>query len=245
MTSRMRTADYPNCVFPMPEIVDSINRESPFASSIEGEFAAPSSVGRFARLRKTVSWLVAALLLGFVCSSGAAGDERWLLGIELLGQALVALAVIGRIWCAIFIGGRKNRELCRDGPYSLCRNPLYGFSFLGLVGLLMAARLLLLAVMVGGLFWVYHFFVVRNEERQLGEIFGKTYRDYCARVPRFWPNFSGYHSPAAVTLDVRGVQRALKDVVWFLLALIVFEGVEHWKHGLHTVASAAFFLWPF
>lgn len=225
--------------------MDSLNKESPFEPSIEGELDAPSSAGRFAQLRKTVSWLVTTFLLGLVCLSGVAGDERLLLGIELLSQAFVAFAVIGRIWCAIFIGGRKNRELCRDGPYSLCRNPLYGFSFLGLMGLLMAARLLLLALLVGGFFWVYHLFVVRNEERRLGEIFGKIYHDYCARVPRFWPNFSGYHCPVSVTLDVRGVQRALREVVWFLLALIVFEAVEHWKHGLHTVASAAFLLWPF
>lgn len=225
--------------------MDFISKQTPLEPRSEGEFAAPSSAGHFAQLRKTVSWLVATLLLGLVCLSGAAGDERLLLGIELLGQVFVALAVIGRIWCAIFIGGRKNRELCRDGPYSLSRNPLYCFSFLGIVGLLMAARLLMLASLVGVFFWVYHFFVVRSEERRLGEIFGKTYYDYCARVPRFWPNLSGYHCPVAVTLDVRGVQRALREVVWFLLALIVFEAVEHWKHGLHTVASAGFLLWPF
>lgn len=109
----------------------------------------------------------------------------------------------------------------------------------------MAARLLMLALLVGVFFWVYHFFVVRNEERRLGELFGNIYRDYCARVPRFWPSFSGYHCPVMVTLDVRGVQRALREVVWFLLAMIAFEAVEHWKHGLHTVASAAFLLWPF
>jgi len=225
--------------------VESINKENPLEPSSEGEFAAPSSAGRIAQLRKTVSWLVTALLLGVVCLSGADVDERLMLGTELLGQVFVAFAVIGRIWCAIFIGGRKNLELCRDGPYSLCRNPLYCFSFLGLVGLLMAARLLMLALLVGVFFWVYHFFVVRNEERRLGEIFGNIYRDYCARVPRFWPSFSGYHCPVMVTLDVRGVQRALREVVWFLLAMIVFEAVEHWKHGLHTVASAAFLLWPF
>mgnify|MGYP000843840960 CR=1 FL=1 len=243
MTSRMRTTDFPNCAFPVPEIVDSINKEIPPVPSIAGEFAAPN-FGRFAQLRKPVSWLVVVVLAGFVCLSGVAGDERWLLGIELFGQAFVALAVIGRIWCAIFISGRKNRELCRDGPYSLCRNPLYGFSFLGLVGLLMAARLFALALLVGGLFWIYHFFVVRNEERQLREIFGKDYSDYCARVPRFWPNFSGYHCPVAVTINVRVLQRALREVVWFLLVLIAFEALEHWKHGLHTVASAAYFLWP-
>ena len=48
------------------------------------------------------------------------------------GQALNALGWVSflayaaiRIWATLFIGGRKNDELQVDGPYSVCRNPLY------------------------------------------------------------------------------------------------------------------------
>lgn len=53
---------------------------------------------------------------------------------ELTGYLLLIAAALGRIWAFAYIGGRKNRELCQKGPYALTRNPLYFFSFLGVVG---------------------------------------------------------------------------------------------------------------
>lgn len=49
----------------------------------------------------------------------------------LVGCLCVGAAMAGRIWCAQYIAGYKNDVLVREGPYSVCRNPLYFFSFLG------------------------------------------------------------------------------------------------------------------
>jgi protein-S-isoprenylcysteine O-methyltransferase Ste14 len=54
--------------------------------------------------------------------------------VEAIGLALILICIAGRCWCTLYIGGRKGAELVDIGPYSLCRNPLYFFSFLGAAG---------------------------------------------------------------------------------------------------------------
>ena len=53
---------------------------------------------------------------------------------ELLGYALLVVATLWRIWCALFIGGIKDGDLALDGPYAVVRNPLYVGNFIGTAG---------------------------------------------------------------------------------------------------------------
>ena len=55
--------------------------------------------------------------------------------LELAGVALIGVAILGRTWSSLYIGGRKNSVLVQYGPYSLMRNPLYTFSFIGALGI--------------------------------------------------------------------------------------------------------------
>lgn len=62
-------------------------------------------------------------------------DPEWVFELlEVLGISLVIFAVLGRFWSILYIGGRKNKEVMQDGPYSMCRHPLYQFSTMGVVG---------------------------------------------------------------------------------------------------------------
>lgn len=87
------------------------------------------------RYRQPFSWLSGGLLAALIVFNRPSGAETILdEGLEIFGYALLLVAAPGRIWCSIYIVGRKDEELCTDGPYSLVRNPLYAFSLLGLVG---------------------------------------------------------------------------------------------------------------
>lgn len=41
------------------------------------------------------------------------------------GIMSVGVAILGRLWCSLYIAGRKDRILVVHGPYSLSRNPFY------------------------------------------------------------------------------------------------------------------------
>ena len=88
-----------------------------------------------------MSWAVALVFLTIVLFSEVPPPTAaYYKSLKILGYALIIGAALGRIWCNIYITGRKDKELCTDGPYSLCRNPLYLFSFIGVVGVMYAIQ---------------------------------------------------------------------------------------------------------
>ena len=77
------------------------------------------------RLALFVLLIGAFLALLFV---GSAWTEDVHETIEVAGLALIVVGIAGRIWCTLYIGGRKASEIVASGPYSISRNPLYVFS---------------------------------------------------------------------------------------------------------------------
>lgn len=78
--------------------------------------------------------LVAACVLATISKTLA--SAQWLHDdVEAVGLAMIVICVVGRAWCSLYIGGRKKAEIVTGGPYSLCRNPLYLFSFIGAFGM--------------------------------------------------------------------------------------------------------------
>jgi protein-S-isoprenylcysteine O-methyltransferase Ste14 len=175
-----------------------------------------------------VGWLAAALLTqppGFATG--------WHEALEMLGFLLLIVAALGRVWAFAYIGGRKNLELCRGGPYGLTRNPLYFFSFLGVCGAGLALQSLMLFTAGCVFFLAYHAVVIRAEERRLAALFGPTFDRYCAEVPRFWPRLVRPDHAGEVTLSARLFARMLLEVFWFLAAIVLIDIIEmakidHW-----------------
>ena len=203
--------------------------------------ADPHHLRRVQLIRKAA--LLFALLA--VCAVAAISKSLaifpWLHdAVEVVGRAMIVICVVGRAWCSLYIGGRKKAEIVSVGPYSLCRNPLYFFSFIGTFGMgaqtgsvVFALVFLIIAIAV------FHL-TVRQEEIWLDATFGQPYRDYCARTPRFWPRFSKWRD--SETIEVRPVffLTTLRDGLGFFLVIPVFEALEHaqnvgWVRVLFTM----------
>ena len=85
------------------------------------------------RRRKLAISCLSVLMIGALplIQSNAAVGMFTHEAVETAGVLLIAIAILGRAWCTLYIGGRKAQELTDSGPYSLSRNPLYVFSFIG------------------------------------------------------------------------------------------------------------------
>ena len=116
---------------------------------------------------------------------------------------LLATAAFGRLWCLLFVAGRKNEQVVREGPYSVVRNPLYVFSLLGAVGFGLAVENPLLAAVLGLGFIGYYHFVILSEERFLLSAFGDNYSAYLNQV-----------------------LLGIGDAMWFVWAFVLWELVE-------------------
>jgi protein-S-isoprenylcysteine O-methyltransferase Ste14 len=182
------------------------------------------------KLRKPVSFGIAAVLLVLLVITKPArfGSVPYEI-LEQLGFILVFVAVLGRIWCTLYIAGRKSRELCTVGPYEVCRNPLYLFSLIGLVGICFAAENTLLALLSAAVYLLYYHGVIRGEERRLAAIFGADFERYVASTPRFWPRLRIPRNSDNLLVNSRIFTRSLLEVIWFLLAINFVEIIERVK----------------
>lgn len=153
--------------------------------------------------------------------------------MEMLGFCLLIVAAIGRVWCAVYISGRKDQTLCQEGPYHLCRNPLYFFSFLGVLGFGLSLQSGLIALICFVTYLLLYRFIIRSEESRLCHIFGQPYDDYMASTPRFFPRFVKLDSPKSYVVNPRVIERSLREIVWFLVLIVLIEVLEilH-SHGL-------------
>jgi hypothetical protein len=81
---------------------------------------------------------------------------------------------------------------------------------------------------------------VKGEEAWLLDAFGEPYAAYLARTPRFWPDFSKWRDADTLEVRPRFFLTTVKDGLVFLLALPIFELLEHaqemgWIHTWLTL----------
>jgi protein-S-isoprenylcysteine O-methyltransferase Ste14 len=152
-------------------------------------------------------------------------DSRWRMSPGMLqlmqwaGLLLIAVCILGRTWCSLYIGGFKQRVLVTKGPYSIARNPLYVFTILGTAGIGLFDGSLVIAFVLAALAATVFSLVVRQEEVFLAGAFAQEFAAYSARVPRFWPRFSAWQDAEEVVAKPRLVYRTFLDASLFLLAV--------------------------
>lgn len=161
--------------------------------------------------------------------------------IEDLGLALIAVAVVGRAWCSLYIGGRKAAELITTGPYSLTRNPLYLFSFVGAFGVgAQSGSLVLGVVFLLATMAIFVPLIVR-EESFLANAMPGLFHAYRRLTPRLWPRPALWRSPDEITVRPALFLRTLSDGLPFVLAWPLFNGIENLQQiGLLPVIAR----WP-
>ncbi|MBV6305149.1 isoprenylcysteine carboxylmethyltransferase family protein [Candidimonas humi] len=178
--------------------------------------------------RRTTLGIYGVFLVCLVPFIGsAAAPESWPHeSVEWVGLALIAVALLGRCWCILYLGGRKGAELMDQGPYSISRNPLYWFSMIAVTGIGAQSGSLLLGPIMA--LFVYAVFknVIEEEERLLRKVFGPKFDAYCARVPRFGPRFAGWRSDEHLTVSMSGLWNTLRDALPYFLAIPLFELIE-------------------
>lgn len=146
-----------------------------------------------------------------------------------LGLYLVLAAIKGRIWCMLYIGGRKNESLVTEGPYARCRNPLYFYSAMGVAGISMATGMVSVVLATLIIFMVAYHFVIQGEESRLRSLHGERYRRYCQSVPRFWPRRDVPNDSALREFAPKLFHKAFWDSVGFLMGWLTVTGA----HLLH------------
>lgn len=196
------------------------------------------------RLRKPISATLAVILLSYAILIVPVGLDTLPYEVAgMVGFIFLIIAALGRLWCSIYISGRKNTELCVSGPYAHCRNPLYFFSFAGVIGFALAVQNISLMLMGALIFLIYYHYVIKSEEERLIRLFPVECKKYFLETPRFWPLLK---KPIRISasyniLNPRLLEKSLLEVVWFLLAIVLAETLEF----IHGSGYAILYTLPF
>ncbi len=175
-------------------------------------------------LSKLVVGLIIVLLVFAkpIWSFGA--GTLWLL--DSLALLLLLIACLGRMWCTMYIGGHKNTNVVQSGPYSMVRNPLYFFSFIGALGVALLTHSIIISLLLMVFFVGIYPFVIAKEENNLLGFFGEEYEHYRTTTPRFLPAPKQYTSNNKTSADIPRMERALFDSGCFVLVFILLSGIR-------------------
>lgn len=182
---------------------------------------------------------VAIVGLYLFSSSGWHSGEANVHPFTPIGILLAAIGALGRLWCSSYIAGNKSTRLVTEGPYSLVRNPLYFFSFIGGLGISVTTETLTIPLLFSMVFLWYHHGSMTAEEAHLRKVYGDAFHAYAQRVPRFWPRLSGYVEPGRWELSPAAFRRSLLEVIWFVVIAVAVHAIDDLREASGVVALIA------
>lgn len=145
----------------------------------------------------------------------------------VLGTIFIAVGVIGRVWCLSYIAGNKDNILVTNGPYSLCRNPLYLFSFIAASGVGLGTETFTIPFIIFLGFIIYYPFTILREETALRLKFGSEYENYLQTVTTRIIPISRYFSECErIEINPTAFRRGISDLLFFIIFLGIFEFIE-------------------
>ncbi len=146
--------------------------------------------------------------------------------LDFIGYLLITTCALGRVYTTAFLGGHKNTELITYGPFSMVRNPLYIFSWLGVLGISLASMRPAIMIIAPLFIGIIYYLLIRREEKFLRGKFGKNYTIYENTTPRVIPDFRLYKSPDYVPMSPDRLLSSVRDAIWWFLPLPIFEFLE-------------------
>ncbi|MHB1015757.1 MAG: methyltransferase family protein [Desulfurivibrionaceae bacterium] len=189
------------------------------------------------RYRLKFSWILGVFLIFFIVFTKSKYELTTTYEfLELLGYFFIVIATLGRIWSSVYIGGRKDEELCKEGPYSITRNPLYIFSFFGAVGIILSAQKIVLIIAIVP-FFIYYYFVIIGEEKRLHDLFGDDYNIYSKEVNRVIPKFNLYSSKECLDVYPKIILRSMVHASWFMWIFLILEIIEYLKENTNIIPT--------
>lgn len=206
-------------------------RHPRFVLSLSAPSAAPQPVRQWLRIFALRAAFIGVLPLILLADSGWHRWPAMMELLEVLGVSMIVAAILGRFWSILYIGSSKNRTVMDQGPYSICRHPLYLSSTIGVVGFGLMLGSVMLAVVLGALFFTILSMTASREEAYLRAAFGPAYDAYAARVPRILPRLSGFTTAPSVDVSVHALRKNLADALVFLALFPLAELAEL----LHTL----------
>ncbi len=185
-------------------------------------------------------FLLAPVCVAVVFSTPPTLQGSWMdFGFDQIAWLLFLAGALIRWWSTLYIGGRKTESLICEGPYSMCRNPLYLGTFL--MGLSVAVFLESLTFSAAFLLasWIYLSTTVPAEERRLQKRFGSEFSKYAREVPRFFPRLKTFRSAPVVEVRIRGLYvEGIRAARWIWLPILCelvmqLRSQPTWPHNLH------------
>ena len=196
---------------------------------------------KFERYRIILSRIVAITILFLLLTTQSMWEtknETITFALFFTGMILVGIASLGRMWCSLFIAGYKDDKLVTEGPYSICRNPLYFFSMIGVFGIGCATETFTFPVVFILLFALYYPFVIKSEERRLKQLFGVAFEQYTKTISAFFPRLSTFSEPKTYIVKPSVYRKHIFSALWFVWIIGFLEVIE----GLREIGVLSY-LW--
>ena len=156
----------------------------------------------------------------------------------LLGIVLIVIGEMIRLRSVSFAGGETRTmnvgasSICKSGPYSIVRNPLYIGNVLIYVGFALVAGsvyVVTISLITLVYFLIQYSLIISLEEEALEEKFGDEYITYKKLVPSILPRinnkFRNYDTiPSSIAKTIKTEKRTLQNIL--LVSLLLFMRIK-------------------
>ncbi len=152
-----------------------------------------------------------------------------------LGALAISVAALGRFWCYVYNSGKRDKVVITEGPYSVCRNPIYLFSILASVGLGLIAQSCVLPMLFGALAIVFYLHIISGEEAKMAYLHGERYTSYLGRTQRLLPTFAKFKPGVVEHLAGAGLARKLPKLAALGFTFPLVELIQRAGFGVFSL----------